>query len=294
MDDYIKKQYLPKKKKKIKKKFIIDDDADVNIVLNNKNLDHEDIYQGLKENEPVIENYLSTNINTFSQSLWKPLYEKDPYNIMSRHDTESDEDFDPIRKDITFGINIKNPTNYNIKSEKSLTDSDSDLSPTRNQNNPLTELIKEEMVDDKDNLKNSKIKAYEKEKIKKAQTFKIWKMGAKQIEEKKTGLEDIQTLYNKPLTRYIDEKDLDKMLREKVHEDDPLASVFKAKTPIIKAKGNPSKFKGNYKENRFNIPPGYRWDGVDRSNGFENKYFQKISNQISNKEIMYKWMVEDM
>ena len=46
--------------------------------------------------------------------------------------------------------------------------------------------------------------------------------------------------------------------------------------------------------NRFGILPGYRWDGVDRSNGFEKKYFETLNKGIAIQEDAYKWSVSDM
>jgi pre-mRNA-splicing factor CWC26 len=98
----------------------------------------------------------------------------------------------------------------------------------------------------------------------------------------------------KPLARYIDDTDLDKMMREQEREDDPMLQYIKKS--IDKESGVEKKeYKGPAPApNRFKIKPGYRWDGVDRSNGFEKKYFESLSQKKAFDVERYKWSVEDL
>jgi hypothetical protein len=46
--------------------------------------------------------------------------------------------------------------------------------------------------------------------------------------------------------------------------------------------------------NRFNIRPGYRWDAIDRGNGYETTLLKKMSDRNSLKEDEHRWAVSDM
>ena len=39
---------------------------------------------------------------------------------------------------------------------------------------------------------------------------------------------------------------------------------------------------------------GYRWDGRDRGNGFEAKFFMAKASRAANANAYYKWATEDM
>ncbi|XP_056010157.1 BUD13 homolog isoform X1 [Ostrea edulis] len=124
--------------------------------------------------------------------------------------------------------------------------------------------------------------------------YSEWGKGLKQTEDKAARVEDHLYEMSKPLSRAKDDEDLDAMLKNKERADDPMLAFIKKKTKD-KAKKELPQYKGPPPPpNRFGIMPGYRWDGVDRSNGFERSIYAKLSDKKAVADMAYKWSVEDM
>jgi len=105
-----------------------------------------------------------------------------------------------------------------------------------------------------------------------------WATGAADRARAKAAHQELEDAKKRSLAVYADDRDLNASLRAKVRADDPMAAFLAFKsisssssssstTPVARKiyTGPPAP------PNRFGIPPGYRWDGVDRTNGFEAK-----------------------
>ncbi|KAK9480129.1 Pre-mRNA-splicing factor of RES complex-domain-containing protein [Lipomyces japonicus] len=93
-----------------------------------------------------------------------------------------------------------------------------------------------------------------------------------QKKEEAQKLEDAATL---SMHRHVDDEEYNRELKEESRWHDP-AGAFVAKRKEAKTSATGLKiYQGAYPFNRFSIPPGHRWDGVDRSNGFEARVLEK-------------------
>ncbi|XP_012277242.1 BUD13 homolog isoform X2 [Orussus abietinus] len=122
-----------------------------------------------------------------------------------------------------------------------------------------------------------------------------WGRGLKQIGDQEEKLKRDLYEMSKPLARYADDADLDKELREQEREGDPMLEYIKQKQ-IKEGKRKPDlpKYEGSFMPNRFGIKPGHRWDGVDRSNGYEKQWFEAQNAKKAIQEEAYKWSTADM
>ncbi|CAB3402878.1 unnamed protein product [Caenorhabditis bovis] len=125
--------------------------------------------------------------------------------------------------------------------------------------------------------------------------YKDWNKGVIQIQTRKEQLEEMARVAAEPLARSSDNADMNNHLKEVLYEADPMASMIKKKRRAMAIdRGDlvyPT-YMGPWDPNRFNIPPGYRWDGVDRSNGFEGKLAKTANQKTANQSEYYKSIAE--
>ncbi|XP_040563562.1 uncharacterized protein [Lepeophtheirus salmonis] len=150
---------------------------------------------------------------------------------------------------------------------------------------------------EKEELKRKKKKENEiPDEVK--EKYTRWSKGIKQLEITQARIKEDLHEMDKPLARSKDDKDLDEYLRNIERDEDPMLKyIRKKKVKIVEKNGGPQypKYKGPTPfPNRFQILPGYRWDGVDRSNGFEKKLVEAANSKKARSEDALKWSQEDM
>ncbi|KAL1946231.1 hypothetical protein VTO73DRAFT_15358 [Trametes versicolor] len=119
-----------------------------------------------------------------------------------------------------------------------------------------------------------------------------WGKGLVQREEAEKRRKEEEEMRTRSFARTIDDKGLNEDLKAQDRWNDPAAAFLTKKRS--KGPRKPEYSGPPPPPNRFGIKPGYRWDGVDRSTGFEKKYFQKQNERRRRGAESYEWSVDDM
>ena len=125
-----------------------------------------------------------------------------------------------------------------------------------------------------------------------------WGRGKVQKDEAEARAKELESIKDQPFARLESDPTLEAERKDEIRAEDPMAQYMMKKiTKQARAAGVPEKpvYKGPPpRPNRFNLRPGYRWDGVDRGNGFEDRWFKKQSAMVTRKEDEHRWATSDM
>jgi len=115
-------------------------------------------------------------------------------------------------------------------------------------------------------------KKLEEEEAKKRELEEHLK-GDVQLAQKAERRKELEDAKYAPMARYADDRELNEELKERDRWNDPAMAFLSSKKKGVSKTGRPL-YQGAAPPNRYGILPGHRWDGVDRGNGWEKKWFQ--------------------
>ncbi|KAI0322874.1 Pre-mRNA-splicing factor of RES complex-domain-containing protein [Amylostereum chailletii] len=138
-----------------------------------------------------------------------------------------------------------------------------------------------------------------------------WGKGLVQRDQEEERKKKEASLRGKDFVRYADDAELNRDQKEQERWNDPAAAFLTVRrlyasacsvltcSPLTQKKRTKGPRKPEYNgppppPNRFGIRPGYRWDGVDRGNGFEAKLFQRQNERKRTAQASHNWSVDEM
>lgn len=130
--------------------------------------------------------------------------------------------------------------------------------------------------------------------------------GEVQLEEARKRKEKLQEAKGLTLARTADDEEMNREMRGQMRWNDPMARFLEAEDKTtgggagsrgaaasVRTASRRPVYKGACPPNRYGIKPGYRWDGVDRSNGFESERFKALNRRERNKDLNYQWQMDE-
>jgi pre-mRNA-splicing factor CWC26 len=139
----------------------------------------------------------------------------------------------------------------------------------------------------------------------KAEKQRLANKGTAQRRQEETRLRELEEASNMTLARGVEDTKLEEMKRSVVRKGDPMAlhALKRQQEEEVTMNGvvtmtHPHRrpvYKGPQpKSNRYGLRPGYRWDGIDRGNGFEDRVLEALHSKGRKKEEAYRWSAADM
>lgn len=161
-------------------------------------------------------------------------------------------------------------------------------------------------------LRRAEAQAAEKARLaaeKAARESAMGEVQLRQKQERSQALEDAKFL---TLGRSVEDEEYNDSLKERVHWDDPMVAYLAKRRQEegggdiggVKTKGRGMEggevarkarreYNGAAPPNRYGIKPGWRWDGVDRGNGFEKEWFQARGRKARTENLEYQWQMDE-